>query len=91
MSLIRDRALRPLGWTVVGTVVAYFVLGGKSYYALPVIVFAFAAGAPPLDRWIARRPRRLLKASVAFAGRASGPPRLHSRCSRCPRPLSTAS
>ena len=67
-SLIRDRALRPLGWTVVGTVVAYLVLGGKSYYALPVIVFAFAAGAPALDRWIARRPRRLLKASVAFAG-----------------------
>jgi hypothetical protein len=67
-SLIRDRALRPLGWTVVATVVAYLVLGGKSYYALPVIVFAFAAGAPALDRWIARRPRRLLKASVAFAG-----------------------
>jgi len=67
-SLIRDRALRPLGWTVVGAVVAYLVLGGKSYYALPVIVFAFAAGAPALDRWIARRPRRLLKASVAFAG-----------------------
>jgi hypothetical protein len=68
MSLIRDRALRPLGFTAVGTVVAYFVLGGKSYYALPVIVFAFAAGAPALDRWIARRPGRLLKASVAFAG-----------------------
>ena len=45
VSLVRDRALRPLGWTVVGTVVAYFVLGGKSYYALPVVVFALAAGA----------------------------------------------
>ena len=27
VSLVRNRALRPLGWTVVGTVVAYFVLG----------------------------------------------------------------
>jgi hypothetical protein len=65
-SLIRDRALRPLGWTIVGTVAAYLVLGGKSYYALPVMVFAFAAGAPALDRWIARRSHRLLVASAAF-------------------------
>ncbi len=67
LSLVRDRALRPLGWTLVGTIAAYFVLGGKSYYALPVIVFALAAGAPALDRWIAGRPRRLLKASALFA------------------------
>ena len=31
VRLVRDRALRPLGWTVVGVVAAYFVLGGKSY------------------------------------------------------------
>jgi hypothetical protein len=55
LSLVRDRALRPLGWTVVGTVIAYFVLGGKSYYALPVAVFALAAGATRLDRWATRR------------------------------------
>ena len=41
----------PLGWTLVGTVGAYFVLGGKSYYALPVVSFALAAGAIPLDHW----------------------------------------
>ena len=61
MSLIRDRAVRPLGWTVVGTVVAYFVLGGKSYYALPVMLFALAAGSLPLDRRLRRAapaPRR---------------------------------
>jgi Dolichyl-phosphate-mannose-protein mannosyltransferase len=63
--LVRDRALRPLGWTVVGTVLAYFVLGGKSYYALPVLVFALAAGSIPLDRWLTRR--RLWVAGVAFA------------------------
>jgi hypothetical protein len=64
LSLVRDRALRPLGWTVVGTVVAYFVLGGKSYYALPVVVFALAAGAVPLDRWLT--PRRTWIAGGAF-------------------------
>jgi 4-amino-4-deoxy-L-arabinose transferase-like glycosyltransferase len=51
VSLVRRRALRPLGWTLVGTVLAYFVLGGRSYYALPVVLFALAAGAAPLDRW----------------------------------------
>ena len=65
LSLIRDRALRPFGWTVVGTVVAYFVLGGKSYYALPVVVFALAAGTVPLEHWATRR--RLRVAGGAFA------------------------
>jgi Dolichyl-phosphate-mannose-protein mannosyltransferase len=64
MSLVRDRTLRPFGWTIVGTVVAYFALGGKSYYALPVLVFALAAGAIPLDRWATRR--RLQLAGAMF-------------------------
>jgi hypothetical protein len=55
LALVRDRALRPLGWTVIGTVVAYLVLGGKSYYALPVVLFALAVGAVPFDRWATRR------------------------------------
>ena len=68
MSLVRDRALRPFGWTIVGTVVAYFVLGGKSYYALPVLVFALAAGAIPLDRWATRRRLRLAGAVFVAVG-----------------------
>lgn len=64
VSLVRDGALRPLGWTVAGTVVAYFVLGGKSYYALPVVLFALAAGSLPLDRWLT--PRRLWVTIGAF-------------------------
>jgi hypothetical protein len=64
VSLVKDRRLRPLGWTVVGTVLAYFVLGGKSYYTLPVVVFALAAGSIPLDRWLTRR--RLAIAAAAF-------------------------
>jgi 4-amino-4-deoxy-L-arabinose transferase-like glycosyltransferase len=68
VSLVRNRALRPLGWTVVGTVVAYFVLGGKSYYALPVMAFAFAAGAVPLDRWATRRRLRVVGAAFVVVG-----------------------
>jgi hypothetical protein len=64
MSLVRNPPLRPFGWTVIGTVVAYFALGGKSYYALPVLVFALAAGAIPLDRWATRR--RLQVAAAVF-------------------------
>jgi hypothetical protein len=56
--LWRVRALRPLAWTVVATVVAYLALGGKSYYALPVVLFALAAGAVPLERWATRRRLR---------------------------------
>ncbi len=65
MFLVRDRALRPLGWTIVGTVLAYLVLGGKSYYALPVVVLALAAGAIPLDRRLGRSGLRA--AAAAFA------------------------
>jgi hypothetical protein len=68
LSLVRNRALRPLGWTVVGTAVAYFVLGGKSYYALPVLLFALAAGAIPLDRWATRRRLRIAAAVFVAVG-----------------------
>jgi 4-amino-4-deoxy-L-arabinose transferase-like glycosyltransferase len=63
--LIGHRQLRPFGWMVIGVVLAYFVLGGKSYYAMPVMLFALAAGSLPLDRWAT--PRRLRRAGVAFA------------------------
>jgi hypothetical protein len=73
VSLVRDRAVRPLGWTVVGTVVVYFVLGGKSYYALPVLLFALAAGAIPLDRWATRRRLQLAGTLFAAVGLVSLP------------------
>ena len=63
--LVRDRMVRPLGWTVAGTVIAYFVLGGKSYYGLPSILFALAgSGAIPFDRWATRR--RLWTVGIAY-------------------------
>ena len=69
---------------------AYFVLGGKSYYALPVLVFALAAGAIPLDRWATRR-RLQLAGAVVRGGRPSRPCRSRCRCCRCTRPSGTAS
>jgi hypothetical protein len=63
-ELLRERALRALGWTVIGAVLAYLVLNGKSYYAGPVAVFALAAGSVALDRWLT--PRRLYAAGAAF-------------------------
>lgn len=63
--LHRLRGLRPLAWTGAGTVLAYLALGGKSYYAMPAVSFALAAGAVPLDRWATRR--RLVWLAVPFA------------------------
>jgi Dolichyl-phosphate-mannose-protein mannosyltransferase len=65
VRLHRQRAARPLAWTVVGSVVAYFVLGGKSYYAAPEVLFALAAGAVPFEAWATRR--RLWVAGAAYA------------------------
>jgi len=64
LALVRDRRLRPVGWTVVGTALAYLVLGGKSYYAAPAVLFALAAGAVPFERWAT--PRRLRIVGTAF-------------------------
>jgi 4-amino-4-deoxy-L-arabinose transferase-like glycosyltransferase len=66
LMLLRSRALRPLGFAVVATPLAYLLLGGKSYYALPVVLFALAAGAAPFERWATRR--RLQRVGAAFAG-----------------------
>jgi hypothetical protein len=63
VSLWRDRRMRPLAAAVVGTVLAYFVLGGKSYYALPAVLFALAAGAVPFDRWATRLRLQLVGAA----------------------------
>jgi hypothetical protein len=65
-TLLRDRALRPLGATVAGTVFAYLVLGGKSYYAAPCVLFALAAGAVPFDRWATGRRLQIVGAAFAL-------------------------
>ena len=67
LMLLRDRRLRPLGATVVCAPIAYLLLGGKSYYAGPVVLFALAAGAVPLARW-ATHGWRLAAVGVLAAG-----------------------
>jgi hypothetical protein len=57
--------LRPIGAAVAAVPVAYFVLDGKSYYAMPVVFFALAAGAVPTTRWLTRR--RFIAFAVAYA------------------------
>jgi 4-amino-4-deoxy-L-arabinose transferase-like glycosyltransferase len=64
--LRRDRSLRPLAATIVGTIAAYFVLHGKFYYAAPVAMFAIAAGGIPFERWAGGHSRRLTLAAAAF-------------------------
>jgi hypothetical protein len=63
--LLRDRRLRPLGAAVTAVPIAYFVLGGKSYYAMPAVFFALAAGAVPVERWATRR--RIAPLGVGYA------------------------
>jgi len=65
LTLLRDRRLRPIGAAAAAVPIAYFVLGGKSYYAMPVAFFALAAGAVPVARWAT--PRRLAAVAVAYA------------------------
>jgi hypothetical protein len=64
VALLRNRLTRPLGFTAAATMPVYFVLGGKSYYAMPVVMFALAAGAPPFARWATTW--RLWLAGAAF-------------------------
>lgn len=64
VSLWRRSALRPLAPVCPAVVVAYLLLGGKSYYALPTVLFALAAGSVPLARWATRE--RLRWAAAAF-------------------------
>ncbi len=64
LALWRARPLRPLAAAVAGTLLLYLVLGGKSYYAAPVVMFALAAGSPALARFA--RSWRLLGCSLAY-------------------------
>jgi hypothetical protein len=63
VTLWRRVELRPLALVPPAALVAYFLLGGKSYYALPVVMFAVACGAVSFDRWADTRRLRLVGAA----------------------------
>jgi hypothetical protein len=51
------RTVRPAGIACGLVIIVQFILGGKPYYPGGVYVFLFAAGAVPVERWLAaRRP-----------------------------------
>ncbi len=65
---LRSQAARPfraVGIACALAIALYFAAGGKAYYPGAVFTFLFAAGAVPLEHWLAARPRR------ARAGRTS--------------------
>jgi hypothetical protein len=62
--LWRSHRTRPLALVVAGALVVFLALGGKSYYALPVVMFALACGAVCFDRWAT--PARARGFAIAF-------------------------
>jgi 4-amino-4-deoxy-L-arabinose transferase-like glycosyltransferase len=62
--LHRDERTRWLAWGVALVAAAYLVLGGKSYYALPVFVLPIAAGSIWLDRWLSSGRRLAIAVAV---------------------------
>ena len=76
VALVRNRDLRP--WRPLGTAylvlfVTLFVLGGKGYYAAPLLLCLLAPGAIVVERWSAGRSlrRALLIVAVAVAAASS--------------------
>jgi hypothetical protein len=76
VALLRQRDLRP--WRPLGTaylvlVAILFVLGGKGYYAAPLLLCLLAPGAIVVERWSAGRSlrRTLLVAAVVVTAATS--------------------
>jgi 4-amino-4-deoxy-L-arabinose transferase-like glycosyltransferase len=63
VRLLRDpdvRFARALGLSYPVLCVVLLALGGKPYYAVPLLVLMTAAGAEPTLRWLDRRARRVV-------------------------------
>ena len=52
-ALVRDAATRPLGVALAVVAPTCLLLGGKSYYAAPMVTGAFAAGGVAWERALA--------------------------------------
>ncbi len=66
-GLLRDPRLvlwRSLGYAYFALLVIVFVVGGKPYYAGPLLLCLLAPGAVVVERWLATRPRRALVAAA---------------------------
>lgn len=61
-SLLRDARYRAAGIAAVAVPPVFLLLGGKGYYAVPVVAVALAAGAAALEPRVSGRGRRALPA-----------------------------
>lgn len=62
--VFRDGPRRVLGWASLVVVAGFFILGGKSYYAGPILLPLFSCGAVVLERALTTRPAWLKTAVV---------------------------
>ncbi len=69
VRLFREGELRFLGWAWVVLAVVFMASGGKPYYLAGLLPLLLAAGARPVDEWIARGAARraALVAAVAVS------------------------
>ena len=66
-SLLRDPRLalwRSLGYAYLALLVVIFVVGGKPYYAGPLLLCLLAPGAVVVERWLGTRLRQALVAAA---------------------------
>lgn len=71
VRLFRDRTLRwarPMAVAYLVGCLLTVLLGGKSYYVLPLLVVLLAAGAPPTVDWLRRGRVPLRRALAGFIG-----------------------
>ncbi len=72
-SLVRDATTRPLGIALALVAPAWLLAGGKSYYAAPLVVGAFAAGAVRWEQRTAGCPHRRLPTALAASALLAAP------------------
>ena len=63
---------RPIGIAVAVVLLLIVASGGKGYYGAGIVAPLMAAGAVPVDRWLARGRRRLRATSFVAAAAVSG-------------------
>jgi 4-amino-4-deoxy-L-arabinose transferase-like glycosyltransferase len=72
-ALVRDATTRPLGIALALVAPAWLLAGGKAYYAAPLLVGVFAAGAVRWEQRTAGCPVRRLPTALAVSALLAAP------------------